>query len=273
VKRLLLALLGTTGAVTLLTGQNPPAPTTDRVGFPTDYTKNMKVLYVYDRPDNKSVRTIYASDPVFTVTTSNQNDYPYGSILVMETWRSLQDSQGVPILDANGRFQKDPAATPTLFVMRKEKGFGEAYGPNRNGEWEYVAYHPDGTYQTTPQNSFSCAVCHLQATQWKDWVFRGGLHFDNASGAPPTGTIRDYTFVPGVMHVKPNSTVTIYNDDVLAHHIADDDPNGFSMPSDIKAGSSATLKFGTPPPGQSFTWTFHCAIHPSMKGTIIVDPQ
>jgi hypothetical protein len=25
--------------------QNPPAPTVDRVGFPTDYTKNMTVLY------------------------------------------------------------------------------------------------------------------------------------------------------------------------------------------------------------------------------------
>jgi hypothetical protein len=73
--------------------------------------------------------------------------------------------------------------------MRKEKGFGVDYGPNRNGEWEYVAYHPDGTYQTMPQNSFSCAICHLQAGQGKDWVFRAALHFDNANGAVPTGII------------------------------------------------------------------------------------
>ena len=58
-------------------------------------------------------------------------------------------------------------------------------GQNRNEEWEYVAYHPDGTYQTTPQNSFSCAICHLQATQAKDWVFRYGLHLGPASGAVP----------------------------------------------------------------------------------------
>src|SRR5215217_9651708 len=96
------------GVLTSLQSQNPPAPTVDRVGFPRDYATTMRVLYVYDRPDNKQVRTIYANDPVFSVTTSNQNEYPYGSILVMETWASLKDSQTSPILDANGRYQKDP---------------------------------------------------------------------------------------------------------------------------------------------------------------------
>ena len=265
------AVCGTTVFVLVVAAQNPTGPAVDRVGFPADYAKNMRVLYVYDRPDNKQVRTIYANDPVFTVTTGNQNEYPYGSILVMETWASLKDTQTNPILDANGRFQKDPAATPTVFVMRKEKGFGVEYGPNRNGEWEYVAYRPDGTYQTTPPNSFSCAVCHLQATQWRDWVFRGGLHFDGASGAVPTGVMRDYQFVPVVLHVKSGSTVTLYNDDVIAHRIADDDPRGFAMSQDIKAGSSVSLKFGTVT--SPFSWTFHCSIHPTMKGTIIVDPQ
>jgi plastocyanin len=257
----------------LLAGQTPPAPTVDRVGFPTDYANRMRILYVFDRPDNKQVRTIYANDPVFTVTTGTQNDYPYGSILVMETWRSLQDSQGNPMLDANGRFQKDPAAAPTLFVMRKERGFGEAYGPNRNGEWEYVAYRPDGSHQTAPQNSFGCAQCHLQATQWRDWVFRAGLAFNGGSGANPTAVMRDYLFVPGTLRVKAGSTITLYNDDVIAHHIADDDPRGFNMDGDIRAGSSVTLRFGAPPGGQPFEWNFHCAIHPQMRGKIIVDPQ
>ena len=270
IKRLIFSLGGTMAVAIMLTAQNPTGPAVDRVGFPTDYAKKMRVLYVYDRPDNKQVRTIYANDPVFAVTTSNQNDSPYGSILVMETWASLKDSQTNPILDANGRFQKDAAATPTLFVMRKEKGFGAEYGPNRNGEWEYVAYRPDGTYQTTSQNSFSCAICHLQATQWRDWVFRGGLHFDGASGANPSGVIRDYQFLPAAIHVRSGGNVTLYNDDVVAHRIADDDPRGFAMLQDIKAGSSVLLKFGTVT--TPFTWTFHCTIHPSMRGTITVDP-
>jgi hypothetical protein len=60
------------------TAANPSAPGVDRVGFPKDYATTMRVLYRYDRPDDKSVRTIYANDPVFTVTTSTQNNFPYG---------------------------------------------------------------------------------------------------------------------------------------------------------------------------------------------------
>jgi plastocyanin len=274
IRRLSLVIPTATALAALLLGQNPPAPTVDRVGFPANYQTTMKILYVYDRPDNKSVRTIYANDPVFHVDTSTQNNYPYGSIIVMETWRALQDAQGAPIFDAQGRFQKDPAATPTLFVMRKEKGFGVDYGPNRNGEWEYVAYHPDGTYQTSPQNSFSCAQCHLQATQWKDWVFRAGLYFDGASGsgagAVPAAAITSYQFVPGSLHAKAGSTIIFYNEDVIAHQIVDDDPGGWKGPV-IKAGGNVALRFPTVP--FQWQWNFHCAIHPSMKGTIIVDPQ
>jgi hypothetical protein len=54
---------------------------------------------------------------------------------MMETWRSLQDAQGVPVLDSNGRFQKDPAATPTLFVMRKGDRF-------RRGFWSQPEWRP-----------------------------------------------------------------------------------------------------------------------------------
>ena len=258
----------------LLVGQSPPAPTVDRVGFPANYQTALKVLYVYDRPDNKSVRTVYANDPVFTVGTSTQNNYPYGSYILMETWRALQDAQSVPVLDANGRFQKDPTATPTLFAMRKGQGFGVDYGPNRNGEWEYAAYHQDGTYQTTPQNSFSCAICHLQATQWRDWVFRAGLHFDGASGtgagAVPGAVISSYQFVPGTMHVKAGSAITFYNQDVVAHQIVDDDAKGWQGPV-IRAGSNIALEF--PKTNFQWQWTFHCNIHPNMKGTVIVDPQ
>jgi plastocyanin len=247
----------------------PPAPTVDRIGFPADY-QSWKLLYRFDRPDNKSVRTIYGNAAAAAATFATQADYPYGSIIVMETWRSLQDSNGNPILDANGRFQKDPAATPTVFAMKKDHGFGVDYGPNRNGEWEYVAYHPDGTFQTTPQNSFSCAVCHLQATHWRDWVFRGNLYFSNANGAVPAGVIQHYAFVPGVIHAKPGDTITIYNDDVIQHSIVDDvQPGGDS--GLLNPGTSIAIGFGKDASGE---FNFHCKIHPTMHGKIVIDqPQ
>jgi plastocyanin len=255
-------------AVLAVKAQNPPAPTVDRVGFPANYQSSMNLLYVFDRPDNKQVHTAYANASAFGVKNGAQNDYPYGSVIVFENWPALQDAQGVAVLDANGRFTKDPAATPTINVMRKEKGFGVDYGPNRNGEWEYVAYTPAGNYATAPQNSFTCAVCHLQAGQGKDWVFRAALHFNNASGAVPGAVIKNYAFVPGTMHVKAGAMVTLYNDDVVRHTIVDDSPGGFASPL-ISAGSSIQLQFGDTP----FEWDFHCSIHPGMKGKIIVDPK
>jgi hypothetical protein len=79
------------------------------------------------------------------------------------------------MLDGNGRFMKDPAqaANATIFVSRKERGFGEAYAQNRTGEWEYVGYRPDGTFQTTPPNSLACAACHRnQIGPENDWTAR-----------------------------------------------------------------------------------------------------
>lgn len=243
----------------------PAAPTEDRIGFPTDYQNRLNVLYVFDRPDNKQVRTVYANDAASSVKFGQQFNYPYGSILVMETWRALQDANGNPIPDESGRFQKDPRAVPTLFVMRKERGFGEAYEQNRTGEWEYVAYRLDGTHQTAPRNSANCAICHKQAGQGKDWVFRAALHFNQGSGAVPDAVIKNYRFVPGSLRVKAGSVVTFYNDDVIEHTITDDFEGGADT-GRLRGGSSVAFQFSVP--GE---FKFHCAIHPAMHGTVVVE--
>ncbi len=262
-------------SIPLLTGlallgqapSDPPAPTVDRIGFPTGY-QNWQVLYVFDRPDNKSVRTIYGNSIGAESYVNFQFSYFYGSVIVMETQRALQDSNGNPILDQKGRFQKDPAATPTVFVMKKIPGTGQEYGKNQNGDWSYVAYHPDGTFQTTPQKSFSCAQCHLQAGQWRDWVFRNGLYFSHATGAVPKGVIQQYTYVPAAIHATAGSVVTIYNDDVLGHTVTTNQPG---TDSSLIPGASATITIPLDAVGEI---DFHCRIHPSMKGKIIIDaPQ
>ena len=94
------------------------APTEDRVGFPEGY-QDWTVLYILDRPDNKQIRTIYGNDVAASVTDGNQGNYPYGSVVVMEQWAALKDANGDAVMDKNGRFQKDPTATPTINTMRK----------------------------------------------------------------------------------------------------------------------------------------------------------
>jgi hypothetical protein len=145
-----------------------PAPSEDRVGFPTDYQENFKIMYIYDRLDNRQVRIICGNDTAASVKQGEP--FPYGSILVMETWRAKLDADGEVVKDSNGHLIRENLSG--IFVMRKEEGFGEAYQGLRTGEWEYVAYHPDQTHLTAPQNSANCAACHLGSSEDKDWVFR-----------------------------------------------------------------------------------------------------
>src|SRR5260370_38847499 len=106
-----------------------------------------------------------------------------------------------------------PGAVPNIFVMRKEQGFGADYGLIRNGEWEYVAYHPDGSYSTPASGTGSCAACHLTGASGttpppggvpisanslniasqSDYVFRPELfatpRFGGGNGAGATGVL------------------------------------------------------------------------------------
>ena len=246
--------------------QTLPAPSVDRVGFPKGYDQ-WNLLYVLDRPDTKRILVTYGNDAAMSVRFGQQGNYPYGSIIAQETWRAILDALGEAVLDADGRFQRDPAFPPTVNVMRKEKGFGEEYKQLRNGEWEYGGYRLDGGTQVAPQNTGICANCHLQAGAGKDWIMRASLNFNGASGAAPAGVIKNYSFVPGVIRAKAGSIITIYNDDVIEHNIVDDGPGGWGSPR-LRGGSSVALKF----PNVPFEFNFHCSIHPAMRGKVILEP-
>ena len=108
-------------------------------------------------------------------------------------------------------------------VMRKEPGFGEAYGPNRKGEWEYVAYLRDGTHQTTPQNSFAPAICHRQAGPGRTEYFATpSASITAATVQFPITFSRTTSTFPGTLRTKAGSFVTFYNNDVTDHTITDD---------------------------------------------------
>jgi cytochrome P460 len=150
-----------------------PAPAQDRVDFPNDYTRAYQVLRIVNKPDEQKVVTVYGNRQAAFVTNSTQLPYPYGSVIVMETAVALKDPQGKPLIDEKSNLRKDKVTG--LHVMRRGPGFGEAYGNNRAGEWEFVEYRPDGSYITPPQKSAACAACHVKAGQERDFVYRGRL--------------------------------------------------------------------------------------------------
>jgi plastocyanin len=297
-----LVLSGTTLAMLLSTGSflfqartqslpPLPAPTIDRVGFPANYQNTFTLVYRFDNFQNRQIRVVWANAIAASVTPNTVHRFPFGSVIVMEGFPVMEDAGGNPVLDANGRFIAS-GAPPTIFVQRKERGFGFDYGVIRNGNWEYVAYRVDGSYATPPSGTGSCAACHLQGAsgtaaapggvpvsantldigeQW-DYVFRPELfatpRFGGGSGAVPSGILQFYVFVPNTIHAQPGQVVTVYNYDQLLHHIVADD-NSFDT-GVMSPGASFSVTAGA----AGTTISYHCTLHSRMKGKIVVDaPQ
>jgi hypothetical protein len=202
-------------SATVIWSQPIPAPTVDRVGFPAGYTSTFTKLLTVDRPDNGQIRVIWGN--ALAAATPWWQRYPYGSVLLFESWTSKRDAAGNLALDENGRLIPDTLGT--TFVKRKEEGFGSAYTTTRNGEWEYVAYRPDGTVQTPPQNSGSCTACHLQSGPTHDWTFRRQQFNTPGGGAIPSAVMSQYAFIPSNITVKRGTTVIWRNDDDIEHQI------------------------------------------------------
>ena len=86
------------------------------------------------------------------------------------------------------------------------------------------------------------------------------------SGSGNTVTIKNFAFDPSTLTVKSGTGVTWVNNDGAPHAIASDAgaPADFSS-NTLSTGGSFTFTFARPG-----TYTYHCSIHPSMTGTIIV---
>ena len=66
--------------------------------------------------------------------------------------------------------------------------------------------------------------------------------------------------------VKQNEAVSINNKDSFAHTVTMDEGDGFDVPVD---GGEGEVFLAVQEPG---TYPFHCEIHPSMKGELVVEP-
>jgi uncharacterized protein (TIGR02246 family) len=152
-----------------------PAPagasaTADRVGFPRDYRAALKLLGVAEKQNEPSITAVYGNDLAASITRAGQLPYPYGTVIAMEFAHGVRDGEGQLMHDAAGAPLK--AEVARVDVMRRERGYGVAYGESRAGEWEFASYRPDGTTLLSPENSAACAACHLKAGAERDFVYR-----------------------------------------------------------------------------------------------------
>ena len=77
------------------------------------------------------------------------------------------------------------------------------------------------------------------------------------------GTIQGNAFAPSPIALTSGQTVTFTNEDGVSHTVTLDDGSCDTGP--ITGGATAGLTFS-----EAGTYPFHCAIHPSMTGTIEV---
>lgn len=81
-----------------------------------------------------------------------------------------------------------------------------------------------------------------------------------ASGTKKVGIV-NFTFKPGKLTVTKGTTVSFHNSDSVAHTATGSGLNTGT----IGPGKSKTLKVT-----HKGTYPYHCSIHPSMRGTIVV---
>jgi amicyanin len=89
---------------------------------------------------------------------------------------------------------------------------------------------------------------------------------DNAV-ATQSVTISDFDFKPGTIKIKKGDTVTWTNKDVPSHTVTADVKSS-DAPNSPEIGQDETYSFTFKKVG---TYTYHCSIHPHMRGTVIVE--
>jgi plastocyanin len=266
--RILITTLALGSTIAAGTGLAPGPSTAgpDRIAFPAGYRDG--VLYtVTDRHDIKQYRELFANREAVQAAREGK-PLPNGSVLTLVQYKAQVDAQGTPLKDARGRFLQGDLVG--FAVMEKRQGWGAEYPEDiRNGDWEYSAFTADGTFNDKA-NFKACFQCH-KPHEAQDFVISYPAMAGRtqvASAPTPPGvagsvTISGFVFAPGGITVDAGKPVLWTNTDDSPHQVT---VVGTKLKTEfLLKGQRATLVF--PDAG---VFNYHCALHPSMKGSIEV---
>lgn len=140
-----------------------------------------------------------------------------------------------------------------LYYFAKDAKPGDVNGQGIKGVWFLVA--PASTAQT---GAITGGVGQAAAAAPSAAASAAAAGGDSAQ-------IANFAFSPATLTVKVGTTVTWTNTDTAAHTVTADD--GSFNSSRLATGATFQQAFAT-----AGTFTYHCAIHSSMKGTVTVTP-
>ena len=162
--------IGLVTAIAAIAGTVRAEDAADRVGFPAGYT-GFAVLRSANMVQRTQLGTIYGNAPAASVHDVRTLPYPNGSVIVMEWSTPKKGPDGAPIAGADGLWQKGEVVR--VDVMRRQAGYGAAYGDKRAGEWEFASYGAVGRPLEPQIDASACAACHAKPGPARDFVFRG----------------------------------------------------------------------------------------------------
>jgi plastocyanin len=86
---------------------------------------------------------------------------------------------------------------------------------------------------------------------------------DYTPGQTVNVSIENFSFVPAAINITAGTTVTWKNNDSATHTIVSD--TGVFKSGDLATGGTFSYTFSN-----KGTYAYHCSIHSSMKGTVVV---
>jgi len=98
------------------------------------------------------------------------------------------------------------------------------------------------------------------------FLFKPAPVVEKAQGSGIEGSaveIKNFNFNPTKVNIEINQTVVWRNQDNVTHDVVED--SGL-FDSDLEPGEEFSYQFT-----EAGTYKYHCDIHPSMKGTIVVE--
>lgn len=114
---------------------------------------------------------------------------------------------------------------------------------------------------TLTRNSSSPSQAYQPAPKTNNNAQASNINQPTAAGKVD---ISDMMFTPSQINISKGDTVTWTNSDSVAHTVTADNGNGPNS-SPIAPGDKYSYTFT-----QAGSYQYHCSIHPSMRGTIVV---
>jgi plastocyanin len=117
----------------------------------------------------------------------------------------------------------------------------------------------------TASNTSSSSSSSTEPMQMPNHNSNNSSSSNSTPQATDKVTVQNFAFSPASITVKAGTTVTWTNSDSVAHTVTETDGKSGPASSDVNPGSSYSFTFK-----DAGTYQYHCSIHPSMTGTVVV---